>query len=87
MRLVKDGRIVADRFVRVPDDAPVPQDAAAIVSHGRLLAEPAELLRRSARSSAAACGRTGASIEAFCTETLTGRHFRNGAIACADAAP
>ena len=48
MRLVKDGRIVADEFVRVPDDAPIPPDVAAFVSHGRLLAEPASLLRREA---------------------------------------
>jgi uncharacterized protein (DUF934 family) len=48
MRLVKDGRIVADRFVRVADDAPIPADVAAIVSHGRLLAEHATLLRREA---------------------------------------
>lgn len=48
MRLVKEGRIVADRFVRVPDDVPIPADAAAIVPHGRLLAEHTRLLRREA---------------------------------------
>ena len=48
MRLVRNGRIVADDFVRVPDGAPVPEDAAAIVSHTRLLAEPADLLWRRA---------------------------------------
>jgi uncharacterized protein (DUF934 family) len=48
MRLVKEGRIVADRFVRVPDDAPISADAAVIVSHGRLLADHAVLLRRDA---------------------------------------
>jgi len=46
MRLVKDGRIVADRFVRVLDDAPIPAGVAAIVSPGRLLAEHASVLRR-----------------------------------------
>ena len=45
MRLVKEGRIVTDHFVRVPDDASVPTNAAVIVSHGRLLADPAALLR------------------------------------------
>jgi uncharacterized protein (DUF934 family) len=48
MRLVKDGRIVADRFVRVLDDAPLPEDVAVIVPHTRLLADPAGLLRREA---------------------------------------
>jgi uncharacterized protein (DUF934 family) len=48
MRLVKEGRIVTDRFVRVPDDAPITADAAVIVSHGRLLADPSALLRRAA---------------------------------------
>ena len=45
MRLVKEGRIVTDRFVRVPDDVSIPRDAAVIVSHGRVLADPAALLR------------------------------------------
>jgi uncharacterized protein (DUF934 family) len=48
MRLVKDGRMVADRFVRVADDAPIPDDVAAIVSHARLLAEQTTLFRREA---------------------------------------
>src|SRR5262245_61644 len=48
MRLVKDGRIVADRFARVADDAPIPDDAAVIVSAARLLADDASLLRRPA---------------------------------------
>src|SRR5262245_35947589 len=47
MRLVKQGRIVEDRFVRWLDDRPVPEGAAVIVPHGRLLAEP-DLLRRAA---------------------------------------
>ena len=47
MRLVKQGRVVEDRFVRWLDDAPVPEGLAVIVPHTRLLAEP-ELVRRSA---------------------------------------
>ena len=47
MRLVKQGRIVEDRFVRWLDDAPVPEGVAVIVPHTRLLAEP-ELARRDA---------------------------------------
>src|SRR5262245_10650492 len=47
MRLVKQGRVVEDRFVRWLDDAPVPEGVAVIVPHVRLWAEP-DLLRRSA---------------------------------------
>jgi uncharacterized protein (DUF934 family) len=47
MRLVKDGRMVADRFARVSDDAPIPDDAAVIVSAARLLGD-ASLSRRPA---------------------------------------
>jgi uncharacterized protein (DUF934 family) len=47
MRLVKQGRVVEDRFVRWLDAAPVPEGVAVIVPHTRLLAEP-DLLRRSA---------------------------------------
>src|SRR5262245_50185103 len=47
MRLVKQGRVVEDRFVRWLDDAPVPEGVAVIVPHARLFAEP-DLLRRSA---------------------------------------
>ncbi len=48
MRLVKAGSIVDERFVRVLDDAPVPDGAAVLVPHGRLLADAADLLRRDA---------------------------------------
>jgi uncharacterized protein (DUF934 family) len=47
MRLVKQGRVVEDRFVRWLDDVPVPEGMAVIVPPGRLLAEP-ELVRRDA---------------------------------------
>jgi uncharacterized protein (DUF934 family) len=48
MRLVREGRIVEDRFVRVLEDAAIPGDRAVIVPHGRLLADHASLLRRDA---------------------------------------
>lgn len=48
MPLVKAGKIVEDRFVRVPDDAPVPDGIAVLVPHGRLFADAAHLLRRAA---------------------------------------
>jgi uncharacterized protein (DUF934 family) len=48
MRLVKTGRIIEDAFVRWADEtAPVPDGAAVIVPHARLLAEPG-LLNRAA---------------------------------------
>ena len=46
MPLVKAGRIIEDRFVRWADGAPVAEEAAVIVPHGRLLAEGEALLRR-----------------------------------------
>jgi uncharacterized protein (DUF934 family) len=48
MPLVKRGRIVEDRYVRVLDDAPVPDGVPAIVPAARLLADAAELARREA---------------------------------------
>jgi uncharacterized protein (DUF934 family) len=48
MPLVKADRTVDDRFVRWMDEAPVPDDVAVLVPHGRLIAEGAALLRRSA---------------------------------------
>jgi uncharacterized protein (DUF934 family) len=47
MPLVKAGKVVADHFVRLTDDAPVPDGAAVLVSHTRLLAEGEALLARS----------------------------------------
>jgi len=46
MPLVKSGRIVADRFVRILDDAPVPEDGPVIVTAARFLADAAELSQR-----------------------------------------
>jgi uncharacterized protein (DUF934 family) len=48
MRLVKAGQVVDDRYVRVPDDAPIPDDVPVIVSAARLLAEAAGIARRAA---------------------------------------
>ena len=48
MPLVKAGRIVEDRFVRVVDDAPVPDGAAAILPAARFLADAHELVLRQA---------------------------------------
>ena len=47
MPLIKNGRIADDRFVRVPDDAPVPDDTAVLVPAARLLVDAGDLLARS----------------------------------------
>lgn len=46
MPLVEGGRIVEDRYVRVADDAPVPERVPVIVSAKRFLAETDTLIRR-----------------------------------------
>jgi len=46
MPLVKDGQIVTDPYLRVLDDAPVPDEAAVIVPAARLLADASELTKR-----------------------------------------
>ena len=46
MPLVENGQIVEDRYVRVPDDAPIPERVPVIVSAKRLLAEADALIRR-----------------------------------------
>src|SRR5258706_11170611 len=46
MPLIKDGRIVDDRFVRVLDDAPLPDDTAVLVPPVRLLADAGDVLAR-----------------------------------------
>jgi uncharacterized protein (DUF934 family) len=46
MRLVENGRIVEDRYVRPDDDAPIPDRVPIIVSAKRFLAEAATLVRR-----------------------------------------
>lgn len=46
MRLVENGRIVEDRYVRLEDDAPIPDRVPVIVSAKRFLADAAALTRR-----------------------------------------
>src|SRR5215510_5729527 len=46
MRLIKDGRVSDDRFVRVLDDAPVPEGVPAILPAARFLADAGELAAR-----------------------------------------
>ncbi len=48
MPLVKDSRIVEDRFLRIADDAPVPESVPVIVTAARYLAEPARFAARNA---------------------------------------
>jgi len=48
MPLVKAGRIIEDRFLRVLDDAPVPDGVPAIVPASRLIADARELALRQA---------------------------------------
>jgi len=48
MRLVRAGRIVADQYVRVLDDAPIPEGVPVIVPAARFLADAEEILRREA---------------------------------------
>ena len=46
MPLVENGRIVEDRYVRILDDAPIPDRVPVIVPANRLLADAHELVRR-----------------------------------------
>src|SRR5258708_33166471 len=48
MQLVKAGRIVDDRFVRVLDDAPLPEGVPVMLPAARLLADARELVLRQA---------------------------------------
>jgi len=48
MRLVRAGRIVADQYVRVLDDEPIPDGVPVIVPAARFLADAEEILRREA---------------------------------------
>ena len=48
MRLVKSGHVIDDRYVRVPDDAPIPDDVPTIVPAARFLAAAADIARRAA---------------------------------------
>ena len=47
MPLVKNGRIAEDRFVRILDDAALPDDVPVIVPAARLLADAGEFVQRS----------------------------------------
>lgn len=47
MPLVKDGEIIADRFVRVLDDASIPEEGAVLVPAARYLADSSEFATRS----------------------------------------
>ena len=48
MPLIKNGRLAEDRYVRVLDDAPIPDGVPAIVPAARFLADADEILRREA---------------------------------------
>jgi uncharacterized protein (DUF934 family) len=48
MPLVRAGHIIEDRFVRVLDDAPVPEGVAVILPAARLLADARDLVLRQA---------------------------------------
>src|ERR1700722_12380333 len=49
MPLVKAGQIVDDPYVRVLDDAPLPDDVPVLVTAQRFLADAHELVQRGAR--------------------------------------
>jgi uncharacterized protein (DUF934 family) len=48
MPLIKNGRLAEDRYVRVLDDAPIPDGVPVIVPAARFLADADEILRRDA---------------------------------------
>ena len=48
MPLIKNGRVIADRYVHVLDDAPLPEGVPVIVPAARFLADAAEILQRDA---------------------------------------
>ena len=50
MPLVSNGQIIADRFVRIPDDAPVPDEGAVLISAARFLADHEHYAARSGPS-------------------------------------
>jgi uncharacterized protein (DUF934 family) len=50
MPLVKDGQVVADRYLRILDDAPIPADGAVLVPAERFLADAQELTARNAET-------------------------------------
>jgi uncharacterized protein (DUF934 family) len=50
MPLVRHGKITQDAFVHVADDAPLPGDAAILISAARFLDDPEALCRRVGRT-------------------------------------
>jgi uncharacterized protein (DUF934 family) len=48
MPLIKNGRVAEDRYLRVLDDAPIPDEIAVIVPAERFLADAEDILRRAA---------------------------------------
>jgi uncharacterized protein (DUF934 family) len=48
MPLIKNGRLTEERYVRVLDDAPIPDGVPVIVPAARFLADADEILRRDA---------------------------------------
>jgi uncharacterized protein (DUF934 family) len=48
MLLVRGGRVVTDRYVRVLDDAPIPDGMPVIVPAARFIADATEIARREA---------------------------------------
>lgn len=46
MPLIRNGQQVADRYVRILDDAPVPDDGAVLIPAARFLADAAEIMGR-----------------------------------------
>ncbi|HMA71195.1 MAG TPA: DUF934 domain-containing protein [Xanthobacteraceae bacterium] len=45
MPLIKNGRITEDRYIKILDDAPLPEDVPVIVPAERFLADAEEILR------------------------------------------
>jgi len=48
MPLIKNGRVIADRYVNILDDAPLPEGVPVIMPAARFLADGAEILQREA---------------------------------------
>jgi uncharacterized protein (DUF934 family) len=48
MPLIKNGRIVEDRFVRILDEAPIPDGVPVIVPAARFVSDAEDILRRDA---------------------------------------
>jgi len=46
MPLIKNGRVTQDRYIKVLDDAPLPEGVPVIVPAARFLADAEEILRR-----------------------------------------